>query len=43
MFAIDSFPEDLRNPVTDHVNFIDVMSDELQARIVRCVNEGQHC
>jgi hypothetical protein len=43
MYAIDSFPEDLRNPVTDHVNFIDVMSDALQNKIVKCVNENRHC
>jgi hypothetical protein len=43
MFAIDSFPEDHRSPITDHADFIDVMPDQLQAKIVSCVNSGQQC
>lgn len=43
MFAVDSFPEELRSPITDHLNYIDVMTDAMQARIVSCVNEGRHC
>jgi hypothetical protein len=43
MFAIDSFPEDHRSPITDHADFIDVMSDQLQQTIVDCVNSGRHC
>lgn len=43
MFAIDSFPEDHRNPITDHADFIEVMPAALQDRIVSCVNSGRTC
>ncbi|MCX5300630.1 DUF1996 domain-containing protein [Streptomyces sp. NPDC002812] len=42
-FAVDSFPEQLHKPVTDHGDFINVMPDELMARAVRCVNGGRAC
>lgn len=43
MYAIDSFPEDHRSPITDHADYIDVMPDSLQNRIVACVNAGRRC
>jgi hypothetical protein len=43
LFAIDSFPEQLRSPLTDHADFIDAMTDQQQARIVTCVNSGRQC
>ncbi|MFZ3474114.1 DUF1996 domain-containing protein [Streptomyces sp. 4.24] len=42
-FAVDSFPEQLHKPVTDHGDFINVMSDRLMADAVRCVNGGRAC
>ncbi|MEU3724296.1 DUF1996 domain-containing protein [Streptomyces sp. NPDC031705] len=42
-FAVDSFPEQLHKPVTDHGDFINVMSDGLMARAVGCVNSGRSC
>lgn len=42
-FAVDSFPEQLHKPVTDHGDFINVMSDDLMAQAVRCVNGGRTC
>ncbi|QHC20899.1 DUF1996 domain-containing protein [Streptomyces sp. GS7] len=42
-FAVDSFPEQLRKPVTDHGDFIDVMPDGLMNRAVGCINGGQTC
>jgi Domain of unknown function (DUF1996) len=42
-FAIDSFPEERRSPLTDHADFVNVMSDELMARVVDCVNSGRSC
>ncbi|QES51788.1 hypothetical protein DEJ50_31970 [Streptomyces venezuelae] len=42
-FAVDSFPEQLHKPVTDHGDFINVMSDGLMARAVRCINSGRAC
>jgi hypothetical protein len=43
MFAIDSFPEDFRSPLTDHSDFIDLMTDQQQATVVACINEGRQC
>jgi len=42
-FAVDSFPEEQHNPVTDHADFEAVMSGKLLSRIVDCVNSGQDC
>ncbi|MDA5285763.1 DUF1996 domain-containing protein [Streptomyces sp. NPDC054904] len=42
-FAVDSFPEQLHKPVTDHGDFINVMSDNLMAGAVRCINGGRTC
>ncbi|WP_328303073.1 DUF1996 domain-containing protein [Streptomyces sp. NBC_00435] len=42
-FAVDSFPEQLHKPVTDHGDFINVMSDQLMDRAVRCINGGRAC
>ncbi len=43
MFAIDSFPEDHRSPITDHADYIEVMPESLQDRIVACLNSGRQC
>ncbi|GGR08003.1 DUF1996 domain-containing protein [Streptomyces netropsis] len=42
-FAVDSFPEQLHKPVTDHGDFINVMSDALMARATACINGGRTC
>jgi hypothetical protein len=42
-YAIDTFPDQLRSPLTDHADYIDVMTDEEQAQIVACVNSGRTC
>ena len=42
-FAIDTFPDQHRSPVTDHSDFIDVMPDPLMAQVVGCLNAGRHC
>ncbi|MEW2368142.1 DUF1996 domain-containing protein [Streptomyces sp. NPDC048387] len=42
-FAVDSFPEQLHKPVTDHGDFINVMPDALMARAVGCINGGRSC
>nr|WSW42590.1 DUF1996 domain-containing protein [Streptomyces sp. NBC_01001] len=42
-FAVDSFPEQLHKPVTDHGDFINVMSNGLMAGAVRCINDGRAC
>ncbi|MBT2480658.1 DUF1996 domain-containing protein [Streptomyces sp. ISL-94] len=42
-FAVDSFPEQLHKPVTDHDDFINVMSNGLMATAVDCINGGRAC
>ena len=42
-FAVDSFPEEKRNPITDHGDFVNVMPDQLMNRAVACINSGQNC
>jgi hypothetical protein len=42
-FALDGFPEQLHNPITDHNDFIDVMPDSLMAQAANCINTGQRC
>ncbi|MFJ3906279.1 DUF1996 domain-containing protein [Streptomyces sp. NPDC090025] len=42
-FAVDSFPEQLRNPVTDHAMFVNLMTRDRMTELVRCVNEGRRC
>ncbi|MGW7639617.1 DUF1996 domain-containing protein [Streptomyces decoyicus] len=42
-FAVDSFPEQLHKPVTDHGDFINVMPDQLMSKAVDCINGGRNC
>ncbi|MEV6551938.1 DUF1996 domain-containing protein [Streptomyces sp. NPDC051597] len=42
-FAVDSFPEQLHKPVTDHGDFINVFSDSLMRKAVTCINTGRSC
>ena len=42
-FAVDSFPEQLHKPVTDHGDFINVFDKRLMSRLVSCVNTGRSC
>jgi uncharacterized protein DUF1996 len=42
-YAIDSFPEEHRSPISDHADYIDVMPDALMANAVDCINSGRHC
>ncbi|UGY92145.1 DUF1996 domain-containing protein [Streptomyces gobiensis] len=42
-FAVDSFPEQLHKPVTDHSDFINVMSERLMQKAVNCINQGRTC
>ncbi|MEU9014600.1 DUF1996 domain-containing protein [Streptomyces sp. NPDC048479] len=42
-FAIDSFPESLHKPVTDHGDFINAMPDALMKQAVSCINTGRRC
>ncbi|WP_432042513.1 DUF1996 domain-containing protein [Streptomyces cadmiisoli] len=42
-YAVDGFPEQLHKPITDHNDFINVMSDSLMNKVVKCINRGQRC
>ncbi|GGM71867.1 hypothetical protein GCM10012275_47990 [Longimycelium tulufanense] len=42
-FALDTFPEEKHNPVTDHGDFANVMPNELMNFAVNCINSGQRC
>ncbi|MFV0130199.1 DUF1996 domain-containing protein [Streptomyces sp. HMX112] len=42
-FAVDSFPEQLHKPVTDHGDFINVFDNRLMKQVVNCINGGRRC
>ncbi|MBO4275675.1 DUF1996 domain-containing protein [Microbispora triticiradicis] len=42
-FAVDSFPEQRHNPITDHADFENVMPDRLMRSVVTCINRGLRC
>ncbi|MFJ3702008.1 MULTISPECIES: DUF1996 domain-containing protein [unclassified Streptomyces] len=42
-FAVDSFPEQLHKPGTDHGDFINVFDDKLMKKVVGCINGGRRC
>ncbi|KUN79351.1 hypothetical protein AQJ66_28700 [Streptomyces bungoensis] len=43
LFAVDSFPEQLHKPVTDHGDFINVFDESLMRHMVDCINSGRTC
>ncbi|MFH9814107.1 DUF1996 domain-containing protein [Streptomyces sp. NPDC017230] len=42
-YAVDSFPEQLHKPITDHNDFINVMDEDLMNEVVDCINSGEDC
>jgi Domain of unknown function (DUF1996) len=42
-YAIDSFPDQQRKPVTDHFDFENLMPEPLMRVVVDCVNAGRTC
>ncbi|MFJ5259316.1 DUF1996 domain-containing protein [Streptomyces sp. NPDC088387] len=42
-FAVDSFPEQLHKPITDHNDFINFFSKKTMKKMVNCINEGRQC
>ncbi|CAL9582965.1 DUF1996 domain-containing protein [Streptomyces sp. Tu 3180] len=42
-FAVDSFPEQLHKPITDHNDFINFFDENLMDEMVDCINSGQDC
>ncbi|KUL69120.1 MULTISPECIES: DUF1996 domain-containing protein [unclassified Streptomyces] len=43
LFAVDSFPEQLHKPITDHGDFINVFDEKLMSEMVDCINAGRTC
>ncbi|MEJ8656789.1 DUF1996 domain-containing protein [Streptomyces sp. MS1.AVA.4] len=43
VFAVDSFPEQLHKPITDHGDFINVFDENLMNKVVNCINGGRRC
>ncbi|GAA3412258.1 DUF1996 domain-containing protein [Streptosporangium vulgare] len=42
-FALDAFPEQRHNPVTDHADFANLMPDRLMRFAVDCINRNRRC
>ncbi|MEU6281496.1 DUF1996 domain-containing protein [Streptomyces sp. NPDC047028] len=42
-YALDSFPEQLHKPITDHDDFVSVTTGGLANRIAYCINHGRNC
>lgn len=42
-YKVDSFPEEHHNPLSDHDDFANVMSQRIMWRLVTCVNTGRTC
>ncbi|MGY0066879.1 DUF1996 domain-containing protein [Streptomyces sp. QTS137] len=42
-FAVDSFPDQLHKPITDHNDFINFFDENLMNEMVGCINSGQDC
>ncbi|MGW0801714.1 DUF1996 domain-containing protein [Nonomuraea sp. NPDC002799] len=42
-YAVDAFPEQKHNPITDHADFANVMPDRLMQSVVSCINRGRRC
>jgi Domain of unknown function (DUF1996) len=43
LFALDTFPEQKHNPLTDHADFTNLMPDKLMRLAVECINTGHDC
>ncbi|MER5399355.1 DUF1996 domain-containing protein [Streptomyces sp. NPDC002599] len=43
LFAVDSFPENLHKPITDHGDFINVFDEGTMKNVVDCINNGKKC
>lgn len=43
LFAVDSFPENLHKPITDHGDFINIFDEGLMQEVADCINQGRTC
>ena len=42
-YKVDSFPEEEHNPLSDHDDFANVMSQSIMNQLVNCINRGKTC
>ncbi|MFG2724939.1 DUF1996 domain-containing protein [Streptomyces canus] len=42
-YAVDTFPEQLHKPITDHNDFINFFSQNTMNQMVNCINTGKKC
>ena len=42
-YAVDTFPENLHKPITDHNDFINFFSTNTMNKMVNCINTGKKC
>ncbi|MET9131668.1 DUF1996 domain-containing protein [Streptomyces antibioticus] len=42
-YAVDTFPENLHKPITDHNDFINFFSTNTMNKMVNCINSGRRC
>ncbi|MGW1279115.1 DUF1996 domain-containing protein [Streptomyces tsukubensis] len=42
-FAVDSFPEQRRDPRTDHAMYVGALPERARTEMADCLNEGRHC
>ncbi|MDH6626858.1 hypothetical protein M2271_004681 [Streptomyces sp. LBL] len=42
-YAVDTFPEQLHKPITDHNDFINFFSQDTMNQMVDCINTGKAC
>ena len=42
-YKVDSFPAEEHDPLTDHDDFANVMSDQIMSRLVDCINSNKTC
>ena len=42
-FAVDAFPEQQHNPVTDHAMFMNLMPTAVMVQAVNCINTDRTC
>ncbi|MEU7524554.1 DUF1996 domain-containing protein [Saccharothrix sp. NPDC042600] len=42
-YAVDAFPEEEHNPLSDHDDFANVMGEDIMNRVVDCINTGKKC
>jgi len=42
-YKVDAFPFEAHNPLSDHDDFANVMSQCIMNRVVNCINKGKRC